>query len=97
MNASNSKLSKFQKQELKAFKAANPTAIFTSFPNGVTLLTVANISYSGGRFSVSIASQDEKRLRRKVGEFHAAMRFESGESLPYGFGADLELIALALN
>ena len=97
MNASNSKLNKAQKQKLKAFKAANPKAIFTSFANGVTLLSVANSSYSGGQFSVSIASPNEKKLRRKVGEFHAAMRFECGESLPYGFGADLESMALALN
>ena len=79
---SNSKISKFQKRDLKAFKAVNPELHFVSVPEfGVTFAFKAT-GPKGGQFSVALATTDEKKLRRKVGEFYALQRFVTYETLP---------------
>ena len=79
MAQSNSKLSAFEKEDLKAFKAEYPNARF--FHSGrVTVLEL------NGRVTVSIASVNEKKLRPKVGEYWASIRMECGESIPLAVG-----------
>jgi hypothetical protein len=81
---SNSKLSREQKAERKAMLADLADA-------GGTLATVGRftvaISPEGkglrmARMSVAVASPDEQKIRRKVGEFHALTRLYDLQSVP---------------
>ena len=93
---SNFKLSKLQKQELRTFKRDNPSIKFFSFPEyGVTV----GIRDNGGRmadFAVSIASMDEQKFRRKVGEYKVAERFDSYQYLPCEVSCDSHETAIKI-
>ena len=101
MARSNSKISKAQKAELKAFKRKNPDAVFFSDPDTrVTLLIVPTGTGLVQVFS-SVCSEEETRFRRKVGEYHAMMRYESSDSglilpEPISFGDLADSIFLGL-
>lgn len=82
MARSNSKLTPEQKTWLAKFKARNPAVAFST----VGRVTVAvNPHFGGldnGQFAVSIASKQEKKIRRKVGEFYAAVRLLGDSGMP---------------
>lgn len=74
--ASNTKLSGPQKDGLKLFKDEMPKNMAFGQCGRVTVL--AQITGNVVRFSTSVASPDEKKFRRKVGQYHAATRWEDG-------------------
>jgi hypothetical protein len=88
--SSNSKLTPAQKSGLKGFKENQPNVKFFSFPGMGVTVAIMRTSPSMGVFSVSIASDSERKFRRKVGEYHAMMRMFGGEVLPVKLGTDLE-------
>ena len=83
MKISNSKLSKTEKELLKQYKIDFPEIKF--YHNGrVTLAYTLNDS-GKGKISWSLASEQEKRLRLKVGEYYAMMRYLNEQNLPFEF------------
>lgn len=86
LNVSNSRLNAFQKSNRKAMKDGileNGGIIHSSDHTGVTLVILSDFPGSCmGRMAVSIQSPDERKFRRKVGEFYALQRFEFGEHIP---------------
>ena len=81
--SSNTKLDAYSKVVLKQFKCENPNAAFAASPDGrVTVLVVPHSTLSIGQFSVAIASENEQKIRRKVGEFEALRRYLDGMSQP---------------
>ena len=82
---SNSKISKSQKAELKEFKQQNPDVAFAQF--GHTTVLVNRTGATMGEFTASVASRDEQKLRRKVGEYHAMSRFQYGTAQPIFLGS----------
>lgn len=81
--SSNTKLDAYSKSVLKQFKRENPNAAFAASPDGrVTVLVVPHSTLSIGQFSVAIASENEQKIRRKVGEFEALRRYLDGMSQP---------------
>lgn len=75
--ASNSKLSQDQKDSLKFFKDEMPKNMAFGQCGRVTVL--AQITGNVVRFSTSVASPDEQKVRRKVGQYHAADRWQNNE------------------
>lgn len=75
--ASNTKLSSIEKDDLKNFKDEMPKNMAFGQCGRVTVL--AQITGNVVRFSTSVASPDEKKFRRKVGQFHAAARWHNDE------------------
>lgn len=81
--SSNTKLARGDKFLLKEFKRDNPDAAFATSEDGrVTVLVVPHPSRNMGHFTVAIASEDEKKIRRKVGEFEALRRYWDGMGQP---------------
>lgn len=80
--SSNSKLNSLQKQERKQLKAdflkAGGVIVHVE---GVTV-ALMRTGENTGLFSVSVASVDEQKDRRKVGEFYALDRWNWGTELP---------------
>jgi hypothetical protein len=75
-NKSNSKLSFDEKQSLKNWKRGNPDVQF--FQNDRITFVFRKTSPNKGQIAWAIASNDEQKCRRKVGEFHATCRFVRG-------------------
>lgn len=75
--ASNTKLSSIEKQDLKVFKAGMPKNMAFGQCGRVTVL--AQITGNVVRFSTSVASPDEQKFRRKVGQYHATDRWHNNE------------------
>lgn len=75
--ASNSKLTREQKNDLKAFKARMHKNMAFGQCGGVTVF--AEVTGNVTRFATSVASPDELKIRAKVGKWHAADRFGHGE------------------
>lgn len=92
---SNSKLSKIEKQARKDMIAALPGGSSMALSDaGVTFLVVPMGAID--RVYTSVASPDETKIRRKVGEFHALSRWNlgmDGFAVPAGHW-DAELLAL---
>jgi hypothetical protein len=101
--SSNSKLNDLQKYELREMKTG------FGYENGViaqvegATIVLTRTGETSGKFSVSMASLDEKKIRRKVGEFHALSRWMNGDELPcrlaskervaeYGFAKDADYL-----
>lgn len=80
---SNSKLDKIQKAERKSMLSELHNAggwLHSDY--GVTLCVVPEFAGSKmARVSVSVASEDEQKVRRKVGEFWALQRMAYGDSI----------------
>ncbi len=74
--SSNSKLTPLQKKDRKEMLAALPrTASMSSDPiSGLTILAVPDSTVT--RFYSSVMGDDEQKFRRKVGEYHALMRWD---------------------
>lgn len=87
---SNSKLTKFQKVSRKVMLADLRSALGSIATVG--RFTVAIMPEFPGssmaRMSVSFASEDEQKIRRKVGEYHALIRLHNLESVPVPIGFD---------
>lgn len=73
---SNSKLTKFQKAERKSMLSdLHNNGGWLHSDHGVTLCVVPEFAGSKmARVSVSVASEDEQKVRRKVGEYWALHR-----------------------
>jgi hypothetical protein len=79
--SSNSKLTPDQKVFRKKVMAMLPRGSeMTLTPDGVTVLIVPNGCTN--LMATSIASPDEQKVRRKVGQFHALMRWAEGQAIP---------------
>jgi hypothetical protein len=96
---SNSKLSPVQKlfrRDAKSDHIAVGGSIAT-----VGRFTVAIVPEFPGsnmaRMSVSFASEDETKLRRKVGEFHALFRLQDNKSVPVPVNFDATDMAELMN
>lgn len=76
--ASNTKLSKAEKATLKDFKANMPKNMAFGFCVETTVLVEVNKNVV--RFSTSVAGPDEVKIRRKVGQYHAMLRWGNGET-----------------
>lgn len=77
----NSKLTKEQKAERKEMLDALPRGSeMTLTPCGVTVLIVPNGSTN--LMSTAVASIDEIKQRRKVGQYHALLRYFDGIAIP---------------
>ena len=76
--ASNTKLTRAQKDELKAFKAIMPKNMAFGARGRITVL--AEVDTSVVRFASSVASPDEIKIRRKVGEYCAMCRWREGQT-----------------
>ena len=75
--ASNSKLNPAQKADRKAWlEALPPDATMITSVCGVTILAVPDGNVT--RFYSSVSSMDEKKIRRKVGEYWALDRWIGG-------------------
>lgn len=79
---SNSKLQDYQRDFLRDFKHDNPQIQFFSYPDEGVTVGIRQTSPDMGEFAVSIASDTEKKFRRKVGEYHVATRFLYDHTLP---------------
>ena len=74
---SNTKLNQAQKEDRKILKGEFAGNLMQ---NGKT--TVAYVDRGNTvEFSLAVVSPDEKKFRRKVGEYHALSRFEFGETV----------------
>lgn len=71
--ASNTKLDAVQKEILRDFKAEMPKNMAFGQAGRVTVL--AQVTGNVVKFSTAVSSPDEKKIRRKVGQFHAADRW----------------------
>ena len=94
---SNSKLTAHQKQMRKNLR--------TSFGPSCEMVTVGRVTlfrqpeFSGsnmGLLSIAVASPNETKLRRKVGEYHALYRAANFEYIKVPMSASLEVIGLNL-
>ena len=75
--ASNTKLTSIEKDDLKVFKQGMPKNRAFGQCGRVTVL--AQITGNVVRFSTAVASPDEQKIRRKVGQFHAASRWHDDQ------------------
>lgn len=94
---SNSKLTPVQKQVRKANKAeliARGGAIVTSSDGSVTLAFAPE--FKGSRMlavGVSVASPYERKIRAKVGEYHALDNLMFGNAIKVPDGVDMHTLA----
>jgi hypothetical protein len=75
--ASNTKLTRAQKDELKEFKAIMPKNM--AFATVGRLTVLVEVDSNVVRFASAVASLDEVKVRRKVGEYCAMQRWETGQ------------------
>lgn len=87
------KLTKIEKQWLKTVKANYPRIMFGRF--GRLTVAIEPAGPNRGKFAISIASNEETKIRRKVGQFWALSRLVDGQSLPIELpnGFDINEIA----
>lgn len=86
---SNSKLTPEQKAARKELLTALPRGSeMTLTPDGVTVLIVPNGSTN--LMATAVASPDEAKVRRKVGQFHALMRWDVGQAIPVPATFDID-------
>jgi hypothetical protein len=76
--ASNTKLTRAQKNELKAFKAIMPKNM--AFGTGFGITVLLEVDTSVVRFASSVASMEELKWRRKVGEYNAMQRWQDQQT-----------------
>ena len=79
---SNSKLSKFEKSDLKQMCAAMPEIYFAIM--GKTTIAFQHVG-DNVEFATAICADTEKKNRPKVGKFWAMTRFENGETVKLPF------------
>lgn len=79
---SNSKLTEYEKAERKRLKAELLAAGGVLVLAGAVTVALQRTGRTSGCFAVSIASPDEKKIRQKVGEYHALARMEYDGVMP---------------
>ena len=84
------KLSQFQKQSRKDMKAEFPDAQFGYCGRVTVMIVPAGIV---NRMTVSIASEDETKIRRKVGEYHCLSRMVCDYSVIVPKNTDAQYMA----
>lgn len=89
---SNSKLDPHQNQWSKAAKCEHLAAGGVLVAVDAVTVALLRTGEQSGKFAVSIASPDEKKIRRKVGEYHALDRFATGNTLPVSLLNDWDAI-----
>lgn len=90
--SSNSKLTKSQKFERALLIGSLPAGSEMALTNdGVTLLLVPQGAVN--ILSTAVASPDEVKIRRKVGEFNALVRWDIGACVPLPASMSLDEIA----
>lgn len=72
---SNTKLGKFDKEILRAMKDENPKITLS---NNMETTIAFKESINTVEFALSVMSPNEKKFRRKVGEYWAMIRFNEG-------------------
>jgi hypothetical protein len=72
--ASNTKLTPMEKQDLREFK--RDMAKNMAFGQSGRVTVLAQITGNVVRFSTAVASPDEQKIRRKVGQYHALCRWD---------------------
>ena len=87
MARSNSKLTLEQKIWLAKFKERNPYTVFSTVGRVTVAVEPPPGGLDNGHFAVSIASKQEKKIRRKVGEFYAALRLLRESGVPVDLSA----------
>lgn len=75
--ASNTKLNQTEKEILREFKAEMPKNMAFGQSGRVTVL--AQITGNVVKFSTAVASPDEKKIRRKVGQYLAVCRWDNDQ------------------
>ena len=73
--ASNSKLNSFQKSERKILLQDNPAVTIVN--NGQTTIAYM-LKGNAVQFSLNVMSPEEKKFRRKVGEYYAILGYHIG-------------------
>lgn len=73
--ASNTKLNQTEKEILREFKAEMPKNMAFGQSGRITVL--AQITGNVVKFSTAVASPDEKKIRRKVGQYLAVCRWDN--------------------
>lgn len=101
---SNSKLNAHQKLARKEFKAKFLNAGGVLVLVGAVTVALERTGVTSGHFAVSIASPDERKIRRKVGEFYALARVDQYATMPVqlwtaeeataNYGSDAEYLEL---
>lgn len=76
--ASNTRITRAQKEELKAFKATMPKNM--AFATVGRLTVLVEVDTNVVRFATAVASPDEIMIRRKVGEYNAMERWQYGQT-----------------
>lgn len=75
--ASNTKLNQTEKEILREFKAEMPKNMAFGQSGRITVL--AQITGNVVKFSTAVASPDEKKIRRKVGQYLAFCRWDNDQ------------------
>lgn len=88
---SNSKLDPHQNQWRKAAKREHLAAGGVLVAIGAVTVAILRTGEQSGKFAVSIASPNEKKIRRKVGEYHALDRFMLGGLQPVQLLSDWDV------
>lgn len=73
---------KIARKELKAFFNADGWELH-SFPEFNATVAIRRTGSCMGEFTVAIASKDEPKFKRKVGEYFALRRLDEGVILPF--------------
>ena len=95
MLSSNTKLDKDQKTDRKELMAKLPD--FSQFGYSGRITTLVVPSGAVDMLYTAIASPDEQKLRRKVGEYVCLNRRYDGMGVPVQSGSDAQMIAEQLD
>ena len=76
MATSNTKLDSYEKEQLGFMKMRNPGVTIVN--NGQTTV-VFQLKGNTVQFATAVAAPEEKKFRRKVGEYNALNRYENGQ------------------
>lgn len=84
MNLSNTRLTEAEKFELRDLREMQEDMIVVH--NGYDTVIVAKNTGNVVKFATAVKSPDEKKFRRKVGEYLARMHFENSETVQFSVG-----------
>lgn len=76
MAKSNTKLDNYDKEQLVFMKMRNPAV---TLANNEQTTIAFQLKGNTVHFALAVASPDEKKFRRKVGEYNALNRYENGQ------------------
>jgi hypothetical protein len=98
MKMSNSKLTLCQKHAVKGFKAdiQESGGTFAHVGRFTVVIMPEFPGSSMARMSVAFASENEQKIRRKVGIYHAMVRMYDNQSVPVPVNFDALSMALMM-